>query len=271
MKGEYEGIRGKKREDIARKREIEREIALRQNQLQTLEKPLLEAPELQTDVSPRKLKEQKQYFVEALEDAIENPKDQEFVTVKVPGDGVYRFPNVEESLEEALKRVKKDWPVKQVNAKPPEHEYTSKIRGEPFVAEEVEAEEKEVKPLASRTTSKKPTQTTPPETRPRQPTIGKEQAVARSKILQLFRKAFKDPIRLGKFKQKAAGIHKLWPKVTRLLKDNDVETAAHEIGHNLHTTLYGGDAKNPGEQAHNINSALRPYLNELKPLAHYEP
>ena len=110
-----------------------------------------------------------------------------------------------------------------------------------------------------------------PKTGPRQPIRGQKQAVARSKILKLFRTAFTDPIRLGKFKQKAAGIHKLWPKVTRLLNDNDVETAAHEIGHNLHTTLYGGHAKTPSEQARNINAALRPYLGELKPLAHYEP
>ena len=182
---------------------------------------------------------------------------------------MFRFPNVKESLEEALKRVKKDWPVKQVSAKPPEHEYKAKIKGEPFVAEKEGAEEREVPPLASR--AKRPTQTQHPKTKPRQPVMGKKQAVARSKILKLFRTAFTDPIRLGKFKQKAAGIHKLWPKVTRLLHDNDVETAAHEIGHNLHTTLYGGDAKIPADQAHNINTALKPYLDELKPLAHYEP
>lgn len=119
---------------------------------------------------------------------------------------------------------------------------------------------------------KKQTQVPPRQTRPRQPVKGKKQAVARSKIINLFRTAFNDPIRLGKIKQRnAAGIHKLWPRVTRLLKDNDVETAAHEIGHNLHTVLYGGDAKTAQEQFKNINDSLKPYLNELKPLAHYEP
>lgn len=119
---------------------------------------------------------------------------------------------------------------------------------------------------------KKTTQVPPRQTRPRETVVGKKQAVARSKILNLFRTAFNDPIRLGKIKQRnAAGIHKLWPKVTRLLKDNDIETAAHEIGHNLHTTLYGGDAKTPQEQAYYISAALKPYLDELKPLAHYEP
>jgi hypothetical protein len=126
-------------------------------------------------------------------------------------------------------------------------------------------------PLTSEAFPKKPTQVPPKSTRPRQPVKGKKQAVARSKIIKLFRSAFTDPIRLGKFRQRASGIHKLWPKVTRLLKDNEVETAAHEIGHNLHTTLYGGDAKTPQDQAKNISAALNPYLDELKPLAHYEP
>ena len=76
--------------------------------------------------------------------------------------------------------------------------------------------------------------------------MGKRQAVARSKILKLFRSAFTDPIRLGKISQRnAAGIHKLWPKVTRLLKDNDIESAAHEIGHNLHTNSLWRQCQNP--------------------------
>lgn len=119
--------------------------------------------------------------------------------------------------------------------------------------------------------TKKSTRPASPKLAPRQPIAGKKQAAKRSDIIETFRKAFNDPIRLKKFKQRAAGIHKLWPKVTRLLKANDVETAAHEIGHNLHTTLYGGDAKTPSQQRANINKALAPFLDELKPLAHYEP
>lgn len=134
-------------------------------------------------------------------------------------------------------------------------------------------EEIELKgPVSEPEATKKKTQVPPRQTRPKQPVVGKKQAVARSKILNVFRTAFNDPIRLGKIKQRnAAGIHKLWPKVTRLLKDNDVETAAHEIGHNLHTALYGGEAKTSQDQAKNITKALQPYLDELKPLAHYEP
>lgn len=127
-------------------------------------------------------------------------------------------------------------------------------------------EKPQPKPLA-----KQATQETPKEAAYKKPIIGKKQAAKRSEIINLFRKAFKDPIRLRKFNQRAAGIHKLWPKVTRLLQDNDIETAAHEIGHNLHTTLYGGDAKTPREQFDNVHKALKPYLDELKPLAHYAP
>jgi hypothetical protein len=106
----------------------------------------------------------------------------------------------------------------------------------------------------------------------RRPIMGKKQAVARSKILDHFRTAFKDPIRLGKISNKRAlGIHKLWPRVSRLLHDNDIETAAHEIGHNLHTVLYGGGAATPRELSMNIHKALRPHLGELKPLAGYAP
>ena len=151
----------------------------------------------------------------------------------------------------------------------------NKIKGYNNARKALEKREGQGIVLSSKVTSelpKKPTQVPPPQTKRLQPVMGKKQAVARSKIIQLFRDAFTDPIRLGKISQRnAAGIHKLWPKVTRLLKDNDVETAAHEIGHNLHTTLYGGNAKTSQEQVKNIEEALKPYLNELKPLAHYEP
>jgi hypothetical protein len=132
-------------------------------------------------------------------------------------------------------------------------------------AEETEA----TQPLA-----KKIKQPRTPERQPKVPVIGKKQAVARSQVMNLFRKAFKDPLVIGKKKmtmKQASGEHHLWSRISRLVKDNDIETAAHEIGHNLHTMLYGGSAKAPKEQAANIHRALRPYLDELKPLALYEP
>lgn len=109
-------------------------------------------------------------------------------------------------------------------------------------------------------------------TRERQPKMGKRQTIAKQKMIQRLREIFKDPIRIGKIRQRnALGIHKLWSKVSRLLYHNDVETAAHEIGHNLHGILYGGNAKNVKEFRRNAINALKPYLNELKPIAQYEP
>lgn len=116
----------------------------------------------------------------------------------------------------------------------------------------------------------------PPVASYRKPIIGTEQAKKRSDILNQFRKAFKDPLRLGKLspkqkKMRAAGIHKVWEKVSRLVQDNDIETAAHEIGHNLHTTLYGGDASDVKGALANVDKALEPFAKELTPLARYEP
>lgn len=130
------------------------------------------------------------------------------------------------------------------------------------------------KKLLAREVSPKKSNVRPAETKlaEKHPVIGKKQAAKRSEILKLFRKAFNDPIRLGKISQrKALGIHKGWQKVSRLLKDNDIETAAHEIGHHLHFILYEGQPGTPQEQQQNVNYALRPYLDELKPLALYEP
>ena len=113
-----------------------------------------------------------------------------------------------------------------------------------------------------------------PEREPKAPIMGKKQAVARSKVMDLFRKAFNDPMIVSKKKmylKQASGEHHLWSRISRLVKENNIETAAHEIGHNLHTLLYGGDAKTPTEQADNIHRVLRPHLDELKPLALYEP
>lgn len=172
----------------------------------------------------------------------------------------------EERPEEISAKKFTDW------AGVKERDFREKLEKAERLAEYEKLDREAEEALASKPAAKKQTQVPPRKTRPLQPVIGKKQAVARSKIIDVFRKAFKDPIRLGKISQRnAAGIHKLWPKMTRLLKDNDVETAAHEIGHNLHTTLYGGSAKTPKEQSNNIEAALSPYLNELKPLAHYEP
>lgn len=231
----------------------------KQNKQQPLDKEFGKS-----DISTKGLRAQKKFILEKIDDALENPQDTNQITIDVPGDGIFRINNEPRILENARNKVAKEWPSTGFKDTKKLNELEETI-GEPLKAPIQPG------PEAAEEVSKK-RQVPPRQTRPIQPNIaGKKQAVARSKIIDLFRTAFTDPIRVGKFKQKAAGIHKLWPKVTRLLKANDVETAAHEIGHNLHTTLYDADAKTPQEQAKNINDALRPYLNELKPLAHYEP
>ena len=256
-KGNTSAIRQAKYELGNKIEEKAKELKAARDHNKNLEEPLTKEFG-KPDVSTKGLKQQKQFILDKIDEALKNPPDTNFVTIDVPKDGIFRIRNEPRVLNEYRDKIVKGWPLKGIKAK-------AEAKGEPtlisMITEEPEAE-----------LPKKPTQVPPRKTRPLQPVFGKKQAVARSKILDLFRKAFTDPIRLGKISQRnAAGIHKLWPKVTRLLKDNDVETAAHEIGHNLHTTLYGGNAKTPQEQANNISAALRPYLGELKPLAHYEP
>lgn len=241
-----------------------KELAKARKHNETFQKPIIKKVE-RPDVSTKGLKKQKEFLIEKIDEAINNPPETNQVEINIPGDGSFKINNEKRILENVKEKVQKDWPVKQLKNEPPSYKRPGvKKEKEQVLTSKIEQAAEEL--------PKKHTQIPPKQTRPRQPVIGKKQAVARSKIINLFRTAFTDPIRLGKISQKkAAGIHKLWPKVTRLLKDNDVETAAHEIGHNLHTTLYGGDAKTPQEQVKNINDALKPYLDELKPLAHYEP
>ena len=65
----------------AAKNRLVNEIREKAHELQRLKKPLVEIPEQQIDVTPKKLKSQKEYFVDELEDAIAHPTDKVFVTV----------------------------------------------------------------------------------------------------------------------------------------------------------------------------------------------
>src|SRR5271154_1538330 len=262
--GTTRAIQQKKQELADAIREKARELKKVREQNKSLEQPTFKKVE-RPDITPKGLKKQKDYILDKIDDAIANPHDTNQIVIDVPGDGEFKINNEPRILESARDKIEKGWPVRQLKTKSPT--VLRKEEGAGVLKSRLPEEGAMGEELP-----KRPTQIPPWQTRPRQPVVGKKQAVARSKIIELFRTAFTDPIRLGKISQRnAVGIHKLWPKVTRLLRDNDIETVAHEIGHNLHTTLYGGDAKTPQEQAHNISNALRPYLDELKPLAHYEP
>lgn len=57
------------------------------------------------------------------------------------------------------------------------------------------------------------------------------------------------PIRVGRFQQKALGIHKTMPEVIRLKTANDIVVASHETGHAIEKVIYGypkgGPWRNP--------------------------
>lgn len=106
-------------------------------------------PDLQTDVSPKKLQEQKDFLINKLNDLQENPEKGEKVTIKVPGDGVFKLNNTPANLEYFEDRVNKLWPVKPISTK----------LGEPLKAKKTKPslnkKEKEVTPnIVSFETSK---------------------------------------------------------------------------------------------------------------------
>jgi hypothetical protein len=53
------------------------------------------------------------------------------------------------------------------------------------------------------------------------------------------------PIRIGRFKNKARGIFKIFTEVIRLNKANNIPTAAHEIGHAIEKAVYGWQSGEP--------------------------
>jgi len=225
------------------------------------------------DISPAGLKQQKQYLLNEIENALTTPSQESQVTFDVPGDGEFTINNNEVALTKFKEAVEKNWPDKPLRKGGGKKKY-AQIPASGYVKEE--PIEKPAKPKPKKTRKQvlqaKAEKFYHPKTQPLHPVIGKKQAVARSKILKVFRKAFLDPIRMGKLgMRKALGNHKMWSKVTRLLRDNDIEVAAHEIGHNLHTILYGGNAGDAKTQRANVINHLKPYLNELRPLGGYEP
>lgn len=69
-------------------------------------------PEHQKDFSPKMMQKQKDFIVDKLDKAIENPPNTSQVTIKVPQDGVFKINNSPDNLKLAKARVEKNWPVK---------------------------------------------------------------------------------------------------------------------------------------------------------------
>ena len=90
---------------------------------------------------------------------------------------------------------------------------------------------------------------------------GKGKAPKRREIIKSFDEAI-GPIRQGGVTaRKAAAQFDEATGVTRTKRANDIESVSHEMGHKIHSAVWGEKA----------NEALKPYLSELKPLAKYAP
>lgn len=98
---------------------------------------------------------------------------------------------------------------------------------------------------------------------PGDPTID---APTRGQIVKDLAEKLEVPIRNGKMRQGKGtlGIYKINPEVIRVRTANDIETIAHEVGHHIHTLLFGqqGYRKSGGL----ASSVLKPWRDELKPL-----
>jgi len=107
--------KSKKGNKFGKIRDLQKEIA-------DLEKKSAETqtsikPAKKSDFSPSGLREQKDFILKTLEDAIANPQKGEKVTIQVPNDGVFKIWNIDEILKDFMKKVKKDWPVQQTKRK----------------------------------------------------------------------------------------------------------------------------------------------------------
>jgi hypothetical protein len=60
----------------------------------------------------------------------------------------------------------------------------------------------------------------------------------RSDLVRFLTEKLDIPIRTGRFRDKALGIFKIKPEVSRTGKANDIEVISHEIGHALQNFLY---------------------------------
>jgi hypothetical protein len=63
------------------------------------------------------LKKQKDYILNAIDEALAKPTNKEFVEIKVPDDGTFKVYNIEDILKQFQKKVKKDYPLKQIKSK----------------------------------------------------------------------------------------------------------------------------------------------------------
>jgi hypothetical protein len=115
---EREKIQGNSQKAIKQRSPLNIEINKKELELSKLvkdfEPKLIDKPVRKNDISPKQLKTQRDYIIDRIDEALKKPTDALKLTIDVPGDGVFRIWNIEEILEKFKKKVKKDWPVKQL-------------------------------------------------------------------------------------------------------------------------------------------------------------
>lgn len=111
-----------------------------------------------------------------------------------------------------------------------------------------------------------------------EPKMGTETKVPQKReIMNVFKDAFKDtPIRIGKYRSKTKkgvirGFFSPSDNMIRLKEPNMIETAAHEVGHKLHYAMFSDSEAPLLAQRMQVQEALRPYMDELKPISRYAP
>ena len=89
-----------------------------------------------------KLKDQKKYLLNKIDQAIDNPPSTDKVTIKVPDDGTFKIKNSEASLEAARKKIARKWPVAPLKPKEPTKQRIPRLTPEELKEFEVKEEPK---------------------------------------------------------------------------------------------------------------------------------
>lgn len=124
LKKELNETKGNTRDIRDKKSDIRDEIEMYQKAWQDLvtkrrrlEKSIVEKSKASVNkFSNKDLKNQKDYIINAIDQAIAKPTNKEFVTIHVPDDGTFKIYNIEDILNKFKDKVKKSYPVKQLKS-----------------------------------------------------------------------------------------------------------------------------------------------------------
>ena len=111
-KGNTSAIRQAKYELGNKIEEKAKELKAARDHNKNLEEPLTKEFG-KPDVSTKGLKQQKQFILDKIDEALKNPPDTNFVTIDVPKDGIFRIRNEPRVLNEYRDKIVKGWPLKR--------------------------------------------------------------------------------------------------------------------------------------------------------------